>query len=393
MRKRGASDADELERQLAAREAVQDDFLAHLSHELRTPLQAVIGWTEMLMEAQGRAARGEVHDLDALQRGLQVILRNAKLQARLIDDMTDVASLSRGQLQLTRVPLEIDGVVSAAVDSVASSAATKGVELRVALDTPDALVLADAQRMQQVITNLLANAVKFSPPAAVVDVRTLRRGGQVVIEVEDRGQGIEPELLPVLFDRFRQGRAGRGAGAGMGLGLAIAHGLVQLHGGQVFAFSSGAGALLSVCLPLAPLGSESQPPPARPPIDAMALAGTCVAVCDDEPDAVEAVCSTLTRAGAKVAAFTSPEALLASDVHAANVLVLDLGMDDLSGLDLLAQLRARGVRAPAIALTGYAFERDRARALDAGFQVHVGKPVHGHELLAAVTRALELPKP
>jgi CheY-like chemotaxis protein/two-component sensor histidine kinase len=386
MRKRRRVEPEEQARRLAEREAAQDDFLAHLSHELRTPLQAVIGWTEMLM-ADGAARSSDAEA--ALQRGLQVILRNAKLQARLIDDMMDVASLARGQLQLTLAPLELDAVVRAAVESVANSARAKAMELRVSL-TSSSVVVADGQRLQQVVSNLLTNAIKFSSPGAPIDVRTLRRARRVVIEVEDRGPGIEPELLPVLFERFRQGRAGRGANAGMGLGLAIVKGLVELHAGEVHASSGERGARLSVLLPCAPDGTASEPPPplGHDDIAASALTGKRVAIVDDDADSVEAVRATLMRAGATVAAFTSPDALLASAAHEADVLLLDLGMDDLSGIDLLAVLRGRGVRAPAIALTGFAFEKDRTRALDGGFQLHVGKPVDGRELLAAVVRAL-----
>ena len=357
---------------------VKDEFLATLSHELRTPLSAILGWTRLL-----RA--GKLDD-GGVVRAVSSIERNTKLQVQLIEDLLDVSRLITGKLCLESRPVDMVTVVEAAVDSVRESAAAKGIALEATFDAPGTLA-GDADRLQQVVWNLLSNAIKFTPRNGRVAIRLERRGADVVLRVSDTGRGIAPEFLPHLFECFRQadGSSTRAHG-GLGLGLAIVRHLVELHGGNVQAESAGTGqgATFTVRLP------QDACPGARPE-DLPSLRGVSILVVDDALDARESLAMLLEECGARVTAVASaPEALEAFAAARPDVLVSDLAMPDLDGYALVARLRAleaEGTKSvPALALSAYARTEDRERALAAGFQAHVAKPVEAVEIASAVAR-------
>jgi CheY-like chemotaxis protein/anti-sigma regulatory factor (Ser/Thr protein kinase) len=367
----------------------KDDFLATLSHELRTPLTAMLGWTRML-----RAARLSP---EQAARALETIERNTLWQAKLIDDLLDVSRIISGKMQLERQPVDLVGVVGAALEALRRDAEAKGVALDIVLEPGAAVVNGDPVRLAQVVANLVSNAIKFTPAGGRVAVELSRPSGQVVVNVRDTGAGIEAALLPHVFDRFRQGQGGRGAG-GLGLGLAIVRHIVTLHGGSVAAASEGPGrgSVFTVTLPLSaqtrgPLAGSVQ----RIPRAARPLEGVRVLAVDDHADARELVRVALTDRGAEVRTAASvSDALAALEDTDVDVLLSDLGMPGADGFALVAQLRERertDGRPPlvAIALTAYASPHDRTQALAAGFDLHVAKPVDPDALTDAVVGALE----
>jgi PAS domain S-box-containing protein len=367
----------------------KDDFLATLSHELRTPLTAMLGWARML-----RAARLSP---EQAARALETIERNTLWQAKLIDDLLDVSRIISGKMQLERQPVDVVGVVGAAVEALRRDAEAKGVALDVVLESGAAVVNGDPVRLAQVVANLVSNAIKFTPAGGRVAVEVARPAGEVIVTVRDTGAGIEAALLPHVFDRFRQGQRGRGAG-GLGLGLAIVRHIATLHGGAVTAHSDGPGrgAVFTVSLPLSleprvPIVGAG-PRTARA---ARPLEGIRILAVDDHPDARELVRVALTDRGAEVhTAASVSDALAALEDVAADVLVSDLGMPGADGFALVAQLRERertDGRPPmvAIALTAYASPHDRTQALAAGFDLHVAKPVDPDALTDALAGALE----
>jgi len=367
----------------------KDDFLATLSHELRTPLTAMLGWTRML-----RAARLSP---EQATRALETIERNTLWQAKLIDDLLDVSRIISGKMQLERQPVDVVGVVGAAVEALRRDAEAKGVALDVGLQPGAAIVNGDPVRLAQVVANLVSNAIKFTPAGGRVRVELARAGGEVIVTVRDSGAGIEASLLPHVFDRFRQGQRGRGAG-GLGLGLAIVRHIVALHRGGVTAHSDGPGkgSVFTVTLPLS---VDARSPvvgaAARAVRAARPLEGVRILAVDDHPDARELVRVALTDHGAEVhTAASVSEALAALEDLAVDVLLSDLGMPGADGFALVAQLREReraDGRSPmvAIALTAYASLHDRTQALAAGFDLHVPKPVDPDALTDAVVGALE----
>jgi PAS domain S-box-containing protein len=367
----------------------KDDFLATLSHELRTPLTAMLGWTRML-----RAARLSP---EQATRALETIERNTLWQAKLIDDLLDVSRIISGKMQLERQPVDLVGVVGAALEALRRDAEAKGVALDIVLEPGAAIVNGDPVRLAQVVANLVSNAIKFTPAGGRVAVELSRPSGQVVVNVRDTGAGIEAALLPHVFDRFRQGQGGRGAG-GLGLGLAIVRHIATLHGGSVTAASEGPGrgSVFTVTLPLSaqtrgPLAGTVQ----RIPRAARPLEGVRVLAVDDHADARELVRVALTDRGAEVRTAASvSDALAALEDTDVDVLLSDLGMPGADGFALVAQLRERertDGRPPlvAIALTAYASPHDRTQALAAGFDLHVAKPVDPDALTDAVVGALE----
>jgi signal transduction histidine kinase len=378
-----------LRQQAEAASRAKDDFLASVSHELRTPLTAILGWSRILSQAPDHAR---------MQRGLAVIERNAHAQAKIIDDILDVARIISGKLRLAVAPVDMRAVIEAAVESVRPAAAAKGVGLQVETDEPVPLI-ADDDRLQQIVWNLLANAVKFTPVGGVVTVRARRRDQQVHLEVEDTGQGISAAFLPHVFDRFRQDDASTTKRhAGLGLGLAIVRHLVELHGGTVRARSDGEGkgARFDVVLPVRAVDLDHGPGDAR--ADRMRrareadgagapLRGTRVLVVDDQPDARELVATVLEDAGANVlqaASVSDAERVLATADVAA--IVSDIGMPGEDGYTFLKRVRAtpRTRSIPALALTAFARAEDRAHALACGFQGHVAKPIDPARLVATV---------
>jgi PAS domain S-box-containing protein len=373
---------------------LKDEFLSTLSHELRTPLTAIIGWSHLLLQ-------GEV-DRQKQPKALETIARNAKSQAQLIDDLLDVSRIITGKLHLDFSPCELQPVMEAAVESIRPTAEAKAVRLQLLLEPHVGLVFGDPDRLQQIVWNLLSNAVKFTPNGGAVQVRLQRINSNVEIAVSDSGVGIKPDFLPHVFDRFRQadGSTTRAHG-GLGLGLAIVRHLVELHGGVVGAVSAGEGqgATFTVKLPLIikqarkVLTDVQREEPTSTDVETVMhsplLKGLRVLIVDDEPDALELVTMILGRYGAEVrAASSAGEALEYVESWKPGVLVADIGMQGEDGYGLIRKVRAlsqdRGGRTPALALTAYARSEDRARALEAGYQVHLAKPVDRAELAAAV---------
>ncbi len=371
---------------------LKDEFVATMSHELRTPLNAIVGWASILR----RDRRGET-----IKQGVDVIERNAKLQARMVEDLLDMSRILSGKLAMEIQRTDLSAVIEAAVAAVRPAADAKGVRLHTAIDTTPA-INADPGRLQQVLWNLLTNAIKFTPPSGMVTVlaRETERDGprSVEISVTDSGQGIEAKFLPFVFDRFRQADASttRRHG-GLGLGLSIVKSLVEMHQGSVEALSDGEGlgATFIVTLPLAethtgtpatslePVKQESQIP------DASSLAGLRVLVVDDEADARTLARRVLEERGAEVVAVGSAaEALEAVDGKGElSVVVSDIGMPDHDGYELITRMRAmpgNAGRIPAIALTALARDEDRERTLLAGYQVHISKPVDPAELVTVI---------
>jgi signal transduction histidine kinase/CheY-like chemotaxis protein len=369
---------------------MKDEFLATLSHELRTPLNAVLGWSEMLL---GRDS------IDAeTRRGLETIARNARAQAQMIEDLLDMNRIVSGKIRLDVQPIELAAIVDAAVDSVRPSIDAKGIRLRKTLDPVVGQVFGDPHRLQQVVWNLLSNAVKFTPKNGKIDVLLQRVNSHVEIVVTDSGIGISEEFLPHLFERFRQADSSttRKYG-GLGLGLSIVKQIVELHGGSVRADSRGpgTGAMLVVSLPVRAVRRDE---PRVHPTSAVSgsrglaqltLAGLTLLVIDDEPDARELLAFVLREFDAEVhTAGSVDEALALLRSVKPHVIVSDIGMPDRDGYDLMRAVRALpsgdGGKTPAVAVTAFARSEDRTRALLAGYQAHIAKPIEPHELVVTI---------
>ncbi len=371
---------------------VKDEFLATLSHELRTPLNAVLGWSGVLLSrAQGDSE---------MKRGLETIARNARAQAQLIDDLLDMNRIVSGKIRLDVQRLELVTIIEAALDSVRPSAEAKSIAVRRTIDPTAGLVFGDPNRLQQVVWNLLTNAVKFTPRDGKIDVIVQRVDSHVEIEVRDSGMGISPQFLPHMFERFRQADSSttRKYG-GLGLGLSIVKQLVELHGGSVVArsFGEGQGSTFTVSLPLRAV-RDSAAPPGEHPTTARAthgdtaevsLAGLTVLVVDDEADARDLVQAVLTDAGAEVfVAASAAEGFALVTSHRPDVIVSDIGMPGGDGYQFIRDVRSLGStgggKTPAIALTAFARSEDRTRAMLAGYQAHVSKPIEARELVATI---------
>ena len=386
----------------AAEEAnrLKEEFLATLSHELRTPLNAIVGWTQILRTG---SRRGNLAP-DDLGEGLTIIDRNARAQTQIIEDILDMSRVVSGKLRLDVQRVDLAAVVRAGVDTVQPAASARGVGLRAILDPNAGLVGGDPSRLHQVFWNLLSNAVKFTPKGGQVQVLLERVNSHVEVSVTDTGTGIDPAFLPHVFDRFRQADASttRRHG-GLGLGLAIVKQLVELHGGSVRAKSpgNGQGSTFTVTLPLTAVDADPKPltePVDRPtpeeprvaePSASVPLAGVTVLVVDDEPDARRVVQRMLESSGAVVeAAGSAAEAIERLRSRVPAVLVSDVGMPDEDGYSLIRRVRAlppaQGGQVHAAALTAYARTADRVQALEAGFQMHLTKPVDPAELIATV---------
>ena len=394
---------DLLERERIARDqaerlsALKDEFLATLSHELRTPLNAILGWAGMLQ-------RG-VKDEATLRRALETIERNARAQGQLIDDLLDMSRIISGTVRLDVQTVDPARIVEAALGTVHPAAAAKMIALRTDLGRDGGVlpleVRADPGRLQQVLWNLLANAVKFTPSGGSVQVLLGRDGFDAVIRVIDSGIGIAPDFLPYVFDRFRQQDASisRQHG-GLGLGLSIAKQLVELHGGTIAVDSAGAhtGATFTVRLPLAHQPATVAPVPETPPSvpapvsDLADLSGVRVLVVDDAPDTLDVLEQILSYSGA--ATMTAPgagAALALLEQVVPDVIVSDVGMPEVDGFELMRRIRRRAATAdiPAIALTAFTRQDDRDKALQAGFTDYLAKPVEPAALAAAILRVME----
>ena len=376
-RKRLEDDLRRRAEDLDAANRAKEDFLATLSHELRTPLNAMLGWTRLLR--MGRL------DAPAMERALETIERNAHLQEQLIADILDVSRIVTGKLRLNLRPLDLGPVLDAAVDAVRATAQAKGVMLETQIE-PAGTVLGDADRLQQVLWNLLSNAVKFTPRGGSVTVSSGRVGANAMLRVTDTGEGMPPELLPFVFDRFRQGDASatRPHG-GLGLGLSLVRHIIELHGGQVQAWSEGAGrgSSFAVQLPVRAVQSVEL----RPDIGAP-LAGLKILVVDDEADAREVVSTALAQCGARTAAVSSArEAMQIIPEFTPDVVVSDIAMPGEDGYSLVRRIRgmkSEMAAVPVVALTAFTQPDDRRRAIRAGFKHFVPKPVEIDELAAVV---------
>jgi PAS domain S-box-containing protein len=373
---------------------LKDEFLATLSHELRSPMSAILGWLHLL-----RSGRLEVAEH---ARALDTIERNARLQNQLINDLLDVSRIITGKLQLDAQPVALKRVIEQALNSVRLSASGKGIELKEDIELPGYME-GDADRLQQVFVNLLSNAIKFTPAGGRITMSARRSGDSHRITVADTGEGIEPDLVPQLFKRFTQadGSTTRRYG-GLGLGLAIVRHLVELHGGRVTAESEGKGrgSTFTVLLPaLTERASAPELPSASVRIAAthpLRLDKVRVLVVDDEPGAAHLMAHVLRMEGAEVrTASRASDAVALASAWPPEAFVLDIGMPDVDGYTLIGWLRAaapeRGRPVPAIAVTGYASELDRKRALAAGFDAHFTKPFDVERLLDALAALLDVP--
>jgi PAS domain S-box-containing protein len=367
---------------------LKDEFLATLSHELRTPLNAILGWTQLLRTGE--------RDEAALDEGLQTIERNARAQTRIIEDLLDMSRIVSGKTRLDVQLIDLAGIVESAVDTLAPAAAAKDVRVVKVLASVQT-ISGDPARLQQVLWNLLANAIKFTAKGGRVDVVLQRINSHVEISVSDNGEGISPEFLPFVFDRFRQQDASKTRRhGGLGLGLSIVKNLVELHGGSVRVESEGLGkgATFTVSLPLVSV-RQGAGPRVHPgadgseacPID-VELEGVRVIVVDDERDSLEFVRRLLRECKASVVtASSAAEGLRLIRAERPDVIVSDIGMPEKDGLEMMRELRgqsANNSKIPAIALTAFARSEDRTRAMLAGYQVHLSKPIQPQELLAAV---------
>ncbi len=386
----------EARRQAEVASRTKDDFLGLLSHELRTPLNAILGWTRMLSSGQ--------LDEKGFARAAETIDRNAKLQARLIEDMLDVSRIISGKLRLDAQPVDLTTVINSAIDTLRPAADAKNIRVYVVLDFGAGMVLGDPVRLQQVVWNLLSNAIKFTPKSGSVQIQLERVNSHVEISVSDTGAGIDKEFLPFVFDRFRQGDSTSSkTHGGLGLGLSIVRHLVELHGGTVEAGNreDRSGACFIVKMPV--IIARNKPVPTAVeserihPLAGSTISFDCppqlngikVLAVDDEPDARFLLAAILEQCGAMVKTCSSAaETLTVFEEYAPDILVSDIGMPEEDGYDLIKKIRRleakNGNRIPAVALTAYARVEDRLKALSAGFNMHVTKPVEPAELVLVI---------
>ncbi|MEG3933198.1 ATP-binding protein [Microcoleus sp. T3_B1] len=369
---------------------IKDEFLAVLSHELRSPLNPILGWSNLLQ-------RGNL-DATKTATALATIERNARLQSQLIDDLLDISRIMSGKLSLNRMSVDLNMVISAALETVRLAAEAKSLEIKTTFSPSQGMVMGDSGRLQQVIWNLLSNAVKFTPQGGQISVRLTQSRTHAQILVTDTGKGINPDFLPYVFEHFRQedGATTRKFG-GLGLGLAIARQVVEMHGGRIWVESrgEGQGATFTVELPLLHTANRVEEVADTTEVRSndLHLASLRVLVVDDEPDSREFVAFVAQQAGAKVTALGSAiEALQLLSTTPFDILLCDIGMPDMDGYMLVRQMRAlppeQGGQIPAIALTAYAGDFNQNQALAVGFQRHLAKPVEPNELVQAIVTLL-----
>ncbi len=381
---------------------VKDDFLAMLSHELRTPLNAIIGWSHLLKS-------GRLNEQER-ERGIDVIDRNAAAQRAIIDELLDISRIVTGKLKLETNPVELASVIEAAIDAVRPAADAKEIQIVTTLDRRDGLVVGEAVRLQQVIWNLLSNAVKFTPKQGRIEVELNLVGGHFEVVVRDTGEGIDPEFLPFIFERFRQAdSSAKRMHGGLGLGLSIVRSLVEMHRGEIYAASDGKGkgATFTLKLPVMAV-SNLEDAPAKTVLATLQtikldgngidlsvphsdlLRGLKVLTVDDQQDTRELIALALGRYGAEVRASDSASnALEMIKEWKPHVVVSDIGLPEMDGYDFMRRLReieSDGERIPAIAVTGYAGALDESKALNAGYAVHLSKPIELSVLATAIAR-------
>jgi PAS domain S-box-containing protein len=386
-------DAERSARMAAQRATrVKDEFLATLSHELRTPLSAILGWTQILLRGQSPGPADH-------RRAVEVIDRNARAHVQLIDDLLDLSRIMTGKIRLDLQQVSMHDVVQSAIDSASPVAEAKEIRLRSFLDQGRAIVSGDSGRLQQVVWNLLTNAIKFTPKGGQVQVLLRRVNSHIELNVADTGIGISASFIPQVFERFSQRDSSTTrAHGGLGLGLAISKQLVELHGGSIRAASpgEGQGSTFTVELPISLVQAEDERERAHPSVESGAeemlalpkLDGVRAFVVDDEPDARELLTRVFEQQGASVVAFASAEeALAALATSRPSVIVSDIGMPGMDGYQMIRSLRAsepRDSRIPALALTAFARAEDRKRSLIAGYQAHLAKPFDVAELVLLV---------
>ena len=388
--------AELLQRERAARadaekaNRLKDEFLATLSHELRTPLNAVIGWSRML--TSGRL------DRESSKHALEVIERNAWAQKQIIEDILDVSRVITGKLQLTLSPVDLVAVVDSALDAVRPAMEAKEIQIETLIDASLRMVSGDADRLQQVVWNILANAAKFTPNGGRVEISVSQTATHIQMRVKDSGPGIDPAFLPYVFERFRQadGSTTRTHG-GLGLGLAIVRHLVELHGGTIGVENreDGPGTSFTIRLPMpsgelpAEMLAGANASFREAQSEQASLEGLQILIVDDERDTLDLVSMEMAQHGAKVTAVTNAEdALKALEQGRFDVLISDIGMPRTDGYELMRQIRqqeaGKGSRIPAVALTAYARVQDRMQAILAGYSTHIAKPVDANELVTVV---------
>ena len=373
---------------------VKDDFLAMISHELRAPLTAILGWAQML--------RAGTLDRASAERALMTIERNARSQAHLVGDLLDASRITTGKISLENKPVELMSIVEAAVDAVRPSVEAKSLRMQIVLEPWVGPFNGDPERLKQIVWNLLSNSIKFTPQGGLIEVRLERLENKALLIVSDTGQGIDPEFLPHIFDRFRQAdSSARRQQGGLGLGLAIVKHLVELHGGAIYAYSRGfgQGADFMITLPLAVTVNTGEPGLWAINVDPQlesrmsSLRGVRALVVDDDHDTREILSVMLTRYGAEVrTAESAAEAFDSFKEWKPDVLVSDIGMPVEDGYALIARIRAyeseMDEQVPAIALTAFAAAQDKDKALSAGFNQHLSKPAEPVQLARLVARVL-----
>ena len=371
---------------------MKDEFLATVSHELRTPLTSIVGWVRMLRSGSLPQERRE--------QALEVIDRNVRSQAQLIEDLLDISRITMGKLRLDVRPVQPAAVINAAVESLMVAADARRVRIQTVLDSHAGPISGDFERLQQVVWNLLSNAIKFTPKGGRVQVVLERVNSHVEIRVADNGKGIPQEFLPFVFDRFSQaeGPSTRSHG-GLGMGLAIAKAIIELHGGSISAYSEGEGkgTAFTVSIPVMavtkePVHTDRVHPKAWTEISVQCppeISGLKVLVVDDDSDTCDMIRTVLEQCGGVVNTAADAEAALdAFRTWKPAVLISDIGLPEVDGYELVRRIReeerANGTRTPAVALTAFARIEDRVKALAAGYQMHVAKPVEPGELLTIV---------
>ncbi len=365
---------------------VKDEFIATLSHELRTPLTPILGWTQLL--------RHRTFEPAFIARGLEVIEHNARSQAKLIEDLLDVSRIVTGKMRVKTQNVEIQSIIEPAVDAMRPAADAKGILIETTFDARAVQLAADPNRLQQVIWNLLSNAIKFTPVGGTVTIAATRSGSDLRILVRDTGIGIDPEFLPHVFERFSQANSTNvRAHGGLGIGLAIVRYIVELHGGTVMVESAGkgSGATFTVVLPIRSIPAKTRQRKQKSvPKTFSSLKGLRLLIVDDEPQVLELLSLVLEHEGATVMTAASAEqALQVYERTPSDILITDIGMPDENGYVLLQKIRDLETRlsrpkVPAIALTAYAREEDKRRSFEAGFDMHLSKPIGSEELVSAL---------
>ena len=366
---------------------MKDEFLASVSHELRTPLNAVLGWARML-------AHGQL-DESLTTRALAAVERNAEAQSRLVEGLLDVSRIVSGKLQLNIRPVSLADVVQTAIDAVQHAATSKRISISSTVDDDLGPTAADPERVQQVVVNLLSNAVKFTPDGGAIEIALARRDSDFELSIRDTGDGITPDAILHIFDRFNQGSSHRGPGSGLGLGLTIARHIVEAHGGTIEAHSEGRGkgATFTVRLPSAAAGVTSSIERSAPIEYPSDLARRTALIVEDQPDSRDLAAFVLGRCGMRVLSADSVvDALKLLDAHDVDVIVSDISLaGEADGFELIREVRQRPEpvgRTPAVVVSAHVDLDDRARALAAGYELHVSKPVEPAELVRAVSTLL-----